>query len=96
MATTPQELDTLVRDKPKAWEQALYVSVLVQRVAPLQSRLCDSELGFNSPTSTGTMPPAHLANRVVILIDEMIATAEQCRDSWRRSSVRTTQGRIPR
>ncbi|ANI38128.1 hypothetical protein [Mycolicibacterium vaccae] len=76
VATTPQELDALVRDKPKAWEQALYVSVLVQRVAPLQSRLRDSELGFTAPTSTGALSPAHLASTVVTLIDEMIATAE--------------------
>jgi hypothetical protein len=77
LATTPAELDALVRDKPSAWPHALFASILVQRAAPLQSRLRDSELGFTAPTSTVALTPVHLASTVVTLVDEMIATAHQ-------------------
>ncbi|KWX57047.1 hypothetical protein [Mycobacterium sp. NAZ190054] len=49
----------------------------MQRTAPLQSRLRDSELGFTAPSSTVALSPGHLASTVVNLIDEMITTAKQ-------------------
>ncbi|MDW5614063.1 MULTISPECIES: hypothetical protein [Mycolicibacterium] len=77
LATTPAELDALVREKLSAWEQALFASILVQRAAPLQPRLRDSELGFTTPTYSGALSPVHLASTLVKLIDEMITTAHQ-------------------
>lgn len=77
IATTRSGLNALVRDKPSAWPQALFVSVLVQRLTPLLPRVRDAELGFMVPTTGFTMSPRHLASEVVGLVDEMMATEQQ-------------------
>ncbi|PRC49877.1 hypothetical protein C6A85_72465, partial [Mycobacterium sp. ITM-2017-0098] len=38
LATTTAELDALIRDQPQAWPQALFASILVQRLDPLLPR----------------------------------------------------------
>ncbi|PRC62845.1 hypothetical protein C6A85_00910, partial [Mycobacterium sp. ITM-2017-0098] len=64
LATTTAELDALIRDQPQAWPQALFASILVQRLDPLLPRLRDAELGFMSPSGYGTMSARHLASEV--------------------------------
>ncbi|ORB28031.1 hypothetical protein [Mycolicibacterium parafortuitum] len=79
LATTPTALAALVRDKPRGWEQAVFVSALVQRAAPLQSRLRDSELGFPMLLSSGgvTLSPRAFRYMAVSMVDEMLTTVRQ-------------------
>lgn len=77
MTTTPAGLDALARDKPKAWPQVLFGSILVQRSNALVPRLLDSELGFTSPSSGYTLAPWELAPTIVDLLSEMRSTGEQ-------------------
>ncbi|WP_349269882.1 hypothetical protein MPNTM1_00391 [Mycolicibacterium parafortuitum] len=79
LASTPTALAALVRDKPSGWEQALFASVLVQRTAPLQSRLRDSELGFPMLLSSGgvTLSPRAFEYMAVSVVDEMLTTVRQ-------------------
>jgi hypothetical protein len=77
LATTPTQLKALIREKPQGWPQALFGSVLVQRLDPLQARMRDAELGFMTPNRFGTMSARNLASEVVGLVDEMMATEQQ-------------------
>lgn len=84
LATTPDELDALVREKPQAWEQTLFASILVQRAAPLQSRLRDSELGFTAPSY------AQLSGRAIPSASGIHSGEPDRRDDHHR----TSSGRI--
>ena len=77
MADTSDELDALLRDKPRAWPQALFASILVQRTSPLLPRLRDSELGFTPPATTRIDTAWQFGLTVIGLIDEMLTAAEQ-------------------
>jgi hypothetical protein len=50
LATTESELAVLIAEKPQAWPQAVFGSVLVQKMTPLLPRVRDSALGF-TPSS---------------------------------------------
>ncbi|MDY6998625.1 MAG: hypothetical protein SW019_18665 [Actinomycetota bacterium] len=77
LARTEDELAALARDKPSAWEQTLFASVLVQRQASLLPRLRDSELGFTPASTVPVYNGRELARILVGLIDEMFLTANQ-------------------
>ena len=77
LATTPAELVALERDKPQAWQWALFTSILVQRTAPLLPRLRDSELGFTPADTTRVHSGRELAGTLLGLIDEMRSTIKQ-------------------
>ncbi|KGI66862.1 hypothetical protein MJO55_04420 [Mycolicibacterium rufum] len=77
MATTPSELAALKRDKPQAWEHALFASVLMQRTAAVLPRLRDSELGFTASGVVRVPSGSYLASRLTSLIDQMLATNQQ-------------------
>lgn len=77
LAATKAELDALIRDRPQGWEQALFASILMQRAAPLASRLRDSELGYTEAGASGLMSAGELASTVVHMLDEMMRTIQQ-------------------
>lgn len=77
MAATPTELDVLVRDKPRGWEQALFASILAQRFTPLVPRLRDSELGFTPAVTTRVFSGREVASKVLGFVDEMLTTMRQ-------------------
>ena len=77
MATTPAELAALKRDKPQAWEHALFASVLMQRTSAVLPRLRDSELGFTASGVVHVPSGSYLASRLTSLIDQMLATNQQ-------------------
>lgn len=76
MAATPNELKALKRDKPQAWEHALFASVLMQRTSAVLPRLRDSELGFTASGSVH-VSGSSLASRLTGLLDQMLATTQQ-------------------
>ena len=77
MAATPAELAALERDKPQAWQWALFTSILVQRTTPLLPRLRDSELGFTPADTTRVYSGRELAGTLLGLMDELLTTASQ-------------------
>lgn len=77
LATTPAEVDSLVRDKPRGWEQALFASILVQRRTPLLPRLRDSELGFPAVATAQVCSGRDVAYRVLGFVTEMLSTMRQ-------------------
>ncbi|CAA0138293.1 Uncharacterised protein [Mycolicibacterium vanbaalenii] len=77
MATTTAELTALERDKPQAWEWALFTSILLQRRAPLLPRLRDSELGFTPGGGIRVHTGSEFARTLMRLIDEMLTSASQ-------------------
>lgn len=77
MATTADELATLVKEKPSGWTWALFASVLAQRRNAVLPRLRDSELGFSPSTGTPVYSGAELALTLYGVIDEMLSTARQ-------------------
>ncbi|AFM15612.1 hypothetical protein Mycch_0796 [Mycolicibacterium chubuense NBB4] len=77
IAATAAELEALATDKPPAWQQALFASVLVQRTTPLSQRLRDSELGFTPTATRRVITGEELASILIGLIDEMLSTTSQ-------------------
>jgi hypothetical protein len=77
MATTAGELAALKRDKPQAWEHALFASVLMQRTSAVLPRLRDSELGFTASGSMHVSTGPYLASALSDLLDQMLATTQQ-------------------
>lgn len=77
LATTAGELSVLKRDKPQAWEHALFASVLAQRTSAVLPRLRDSELGFTATGSVRMPSGSYLASRLSGLLDQMLATTQQ-------------------
>lgn len=77
MATTAGELAALKRDKPQAWEHALFASVLMQRTSAVLPRLRDSELGFTASGSMRVSTGPYLASALSDLLDQMLATTQQ-------------------
>ncbi|BBX66560.1 hypothetical protein [Mycolicibacterium psychrotolerans] len=80
MATTAGELAALKRDKPQAWTQALFASVLMQRTSAVLPRLRDSELGFTASGGVRMPSGSYLASRLSRLLDQMLATVQQLAD----------------
>jgi hypothetical protein len=77
MATTAGELAALKRDKPQAWEHALFASILMQRTSAVLPRLRDSELGFTASGSVRVSTGPYLASALSDLLDQMLATTQQ-------------------
>jgi hypothetical protein len=50
IASTPEDLATLLAERLPCWRWAAFVSVLVQRRAELESRLHDNQLGYGAPS----------------------------------------------
>lgn len=77
MATTPAEVDALVRDKPRGWEQSLFASILVQRRTAVAARLRDSELGFPAVVTAQVFSGREVARCVLAFVNEMLSTMRQ-------------------
>jgi len=77
IAATPAERAALMRDRPRAWQHALFASVLQHRTAAMVPRLRDSELGFTTANGIRISSGAHLASHLTGLIDEMLMTTQQ-------------------
>ncbi|TRW86174.1 hypothetical protein FK535_06770 [Mycolicibacterium sp. 018/SC-01/001] len=80
LARTPVELAALKRTKPRAWQVALFGSVLHQRTAELVPRLRDSRSGFTTGDGMHVSSGPRLADVLLGLIDEMLATSRQLAD----------------
>ena len=78
LATTKSELKVLIAERPRAWPQALFASVLVQRMTPLLPRVRDSALGFTPSSGARRVSTGpRLAQIIVDLLDEMASTVGQ-------------------
>lgn len=77
MARTSGELEALKREKPQAWPQALFASILMQRTSAVLPRLRDSELGFTASGGVRVPSGSYLASRLTDLLDQMLATLQQ-------------------
>lgn len=78
VAYTADDLARLLKNKPPCWRWAVFVSVLVQRRAPLQARLHDSALGFTTASGASLITGPRVAtfvmdlmNNLGVLIDEV-------------------------
>ncbi|MEW5812504.1 MAG: hypothetical protein AB1925_24025 [Actinomycetota bacterium] len=80
LARTAGELATLKRKKPRAWQVAVFGSVLQQRTAELVPRLRDSRSGFTTGDGMHVSSGPRLADVLLGLIDEMLATSRQLAD----------------
>lgn len=77
LARTAGELATLKREKPCAWQVAVFGSVLHQRTAELVPRLRDSRSGFTTGDGMHVSSGTRLAGVLLGLIDEMLSTTHQ-------------------
>ncbi|MCG7594958.1 hypothetical protein [Mycobacterium sp. PSTR-4-N] len=76
-ARSAVELATLKREKPRAWQLAVFGSVLQQRTAELVPRLRDSRSGFTTGDGMHVSSGPRLADVLLGLIDEMLSTTHQ-------------------
>lgn len=77
LARTAGELATLKRKKPRAWQFAVFGSVLQQRTAELMPRLRDSRSGFTTGDGMHVSSGPPLADVLLGLIDQMLSTSRQ-------------------
>lgn len=78
LATNDREMTMLITEKPAAWPQALFGSVLVQRMNPLLPRSRDSALGYTPSSSrTRVSSGTRLVHILVELLDELSSTVGQ-------------------
>lgn len=78
LATTESELAVLIAEKPRAWPQAVFGSVLVQRMTPLLPRVRDSALGFRpSSPDRQVCSSRQLTPILVGAFDELLSTIRQ-------------------
>ena len=77
VAYTASDLDTLVAEKLPCWRWAAFASVLVQRRAGVQSRLCDDQLGCGAPSGERVGSDAELGRFVVDRMDELLVLVNQ-------------------
>src|SRR5689334_15273142 len=74
LARTASELTSLKREKPQAWQVALFASVLQQRTTELMPRLRDSRSGFTTGDGMHVSSGPRLADVLLGLIDQMLST----------------------
>lgn len=77
VAYTADDLATLIAERPACWRYAVFVSVLVQRRAKLQSRLRDQELGYAPRHSTRIHTGHQLAQYLIDLLEQLSAQVGQ-------------------
>ncbi|MBS9535481.1 hypothetical protein KIH27_17995 [Mycobacterium sp. M1] len=77
VAYTPEDLATLLADRPACWRYAVFASVLVQRRAALQPRLRDQELGYAPPSGGRLRVGFELGRYLYDLLEQMLALVEQ-------------------
>jgi hypothetical protein len=77
VAYTAEDLATLLKDKPPCWRWAAFASVLVQRRAPLQTRLHDSALGFVAPTGAHLYTGPEVARFVTERMNDLALLVNQ-------------------
>ena len=71
LANTPDELRTLLVDKPPGWRWATFASVLVQRRAAVRPRICDVRLGYATPNGVRANTGAEVVYFVSTSMDEL-------------------------
>lgn len=77
VAYTADGLATLIAERPACWRYAVFVSVLVQRRAKLQSRLRDQELGYAPRHNTRIHTGFTLAQYLIDLLEQLSAQVSQ-------------------
>ena len=77
IASTPEDLATLLAEKLPCWRWAAFVSVLVQRRAELESRLYDNQLGYAAPSGERAPGSTEVGRFVLDRMDELLTLAGQ-------------------
>ena len=77
VASTPEDLATLLAEKLPCWRWAAFVSVLVQRRAELESRLYDNQLGYAAPSGERAPGGTEVGRFVLDRMDELLTLAGQ-------------------
>ena len=77
IASTPEDLATLLAEKLPCWRWAAFASVLVQRRAELESRLYDNQLGYAAPSGERAPGGTEVGRFVLDRMDELLTLAGQ-------------------
>ena len=77
IASTPEDLATLLAEKLPCWRWAAFVSVLVQRRVELESRLYDNQLGYAAPSGERAPGGTEVGRFVLDRMDELLTLAGQ-------------------
>jgi hypothetical protein len=77
IASTPENLATLLAERLPCWRWAAFVSVLVQRRAELESRLYDNQLGYGAPSGERAPGGAEVGRFVLDRMDELLTLVSE-------------------